>query len=360
MSSALRVEAVDFFVHRTRTRFPFRYGIASMTEVPHLFVRVRIAMDGGVGVGIASEGLPPKWFTKDPSTTFAEDLPAMYGVIGHAAQVARSLGRLGSYFEWWQGLQSGQEAWGRARGHPGLLTGLGTSLLERAVLDALCRRWGIPLHRAVSENRLGLRLGEVHAALGETEPRDWLPPRPREEVLVRHTLGLGDALTSGDLAPGERVDDGLPQTLEESARYYRLSAFKIKLSGKPDRDVARLEAVDRVLASIGTTDYLVTLDGNENFLDFGSFRDFWETLTGASSLRDFRTRIAFVEQPVHRNHALSDEAGEVLGRWSGRPPLVLDESDGRVADLERGLELGYAGTSHKNCKGLVKGVAHAC
>ena len=28
--------------------------------------------------------------------------------------------------------------------------------------------------------------------------------------------------------------------------------------------------------------------------------------------------------------------------------------------MTRALELGYAGTSHKNCKGIVKGVANAC
>jgi hypothetical protein len=31
-----------------------------------------------------------------------------------------------------------------------------------------------------------------------------------------------------------------------------------------------------------------------------------------------------------------------------------------VGDLPRALALGYAGTSHKNCKGIVKGIANAC
>ena len=31
-----------------------------------------------------------------------------------------------------------------------------------------------------------------------------------------------------------------------------------------------------------------------------------------------------------------------------------------IGDLPRALELGYAGTSHKNCKGIVKGIANAC
>jgi len=40
--------------------------------------------------------------------------------------------------------------------------------------------------------------------------------------------------------------------------------------------------------------------------------------------------------------------------------LIIDESDGAVGDLPRALALGYAGTSHKNCKGIVKGIANAC
>jgi hypothetical protein len=40
--------------------------------------------------------------------------------------------------------------------------------------------------------------------------------------------------------------------------------------------------------------------------------------------------------------------------------LIIDESDGAVEDLPRALTLGYAGTSHKNCKGIVKGIANAC
>ncbi|MBL9127894.1 MAG: hypothetical protein JNL97_09625 [Verrucomicrobiales bacterium] len=331
-----------------------------MTEVPHLFARARISTEAGAGAGLASEGLPPKWFTKDPNTSFDQDLPALFGVIGHAARVAVGVDRVGSFFDWWLEVHAAQEAWGRSAGHPALLTGLGTSLIERAVLDGLCRLRGIPFHRAVLENHLGLRLGEVHAALGGIEPGDLLPEAPAGDTLVRHTLGLADALTAADLSASERVDDGLPQTLEDSVRRYGLKAFKIKLAGDAARDVARLEAVDRLLASLGVADYRVTLDGNENFAGFDAFREFWGRVVDAPGLREFRRRVLFVEQPVHRSRALSDEGARVLEAWKDRPPLVIDESDGAVEDLERALAIGYDGTSHKNCKGIVKGLAHAC
>src|ERR1041384_4073498 len=81
----------EFFVRRTRTRFPFRYGIASMTEVPHLFVRTRVMGGGKSLFGLTSEGLPPKWFTKNPTTTFEQDLPDMLEVISHAAKLAEQI-----------------------------------------------------------------------------------------------------------------------------------------------------------------------------------------------------------------------------------------------------------------------------
>jgi hypothetical protein len=46
MTPCFAIQGFEFFSHPTRTRFPFRYGIASMTEVPHLFVRVRLEIGG--------------------------------------------------------------------------------------------------------------------------------------------------------------------------------------------------------------------------------------------------------------------------------------------------------------------------
>jgi hypothetical protein len=83
----------DFFVLHTRTRFPFRYGIASMTDVPHVFVRTRVTCGGRSEWGLTAEGLPPKWFTKNPATTFDQDLPDMFEVIGHATQTAAEIAR---------------------------------------------------------------------------------------------------------------------------------------------------------------------------------------------------------------------------------------------------------------------------
>ena len=332
-----------------------------MTEVPHLFVRTRVRTDGAPSLGLTSEGLPPKWFTKNPATTFEQDLPEMLEVIGHAARLAEEIAQTPvTFFDFWRELDQQQSDWAQTRSLAPLLANLGVSLVERAVLDGLCRRAGQPLHRLVAENRLGLRLGEIHPELGVGQPRDWLPAVPLASCFARHTVGLGDALSPEDIPTNDRVDDGLPQDLESCIRTYGLRYFKVKLSADAARDRPRLRALARLLGRATDGDFFITLDGNENFRDFLHFREFWDQSAAEADLDELWQRIIVVEQPVHRDRALEEDAGAALGAWPARPPLIIDESDGAPGDLPRALALGYAGTSHKNCKGIVKGLAHAC
>ncbi len=361
MPDSFTIAPFDFFVLHTRTRFPFRYGIASMSEVPHLFLRTRVTSAPASAEGVAAEGLPPKWFTKNPATTFEQDLPGMLDAIRHAAAVAEEAARKPvSYFDFWREVNRQQAAWAEERRVAPLLANLGVSLVERAVLDGLCRLARQPLHRMIQANRLGLDLRAIYPEIDVAEPRDLLPAEPLAGCWVRHTVGLGDPLEAADIAPGDRVDDGLPHDLETSIREYGLRYFKVKLAGAREADFARLERTAAVLRRATGGDYVVTLDGNENFADFGAFRDFWDEARSRSGLRAFWSRIEVVEQPVHRDEALGSAAGAALGAWPQRPSLIIDESDGSLGDLPRALDIGYAGTSHKNCKGIVKGIANAC
>ena len=350
----------DLFVLPTRTRFPFRYGIASMTDVPQVFVRAQLQSDGRSQTGLAAEGLPPKWFTKNPSTTFEQDLPEMLAAIRHATAAAVEIARQPiTFFDLWRELDRQQAAWAASRGMAPLLAHLGVSLVERAVLDAVCRAVGEPLHRVVRRDILALDLGSIYPELGASPVGEFLPREPLGACDVRHTVGLGDPLTAADITPEDRVDDGLPQDLESSIRAYGLRYFKIKLTGKGDVDLPRLERIVALFDREAGADWLVTLDGNENFRDFETFRTYWEGALAWPALRPLWPRVLVVEQPVHRDHALIDEVGPALRVWVDRPRLIVDESDGAVGDVPRALALGYAGASHKNCKGIVKGLANA-
>ena len=71
-------------------------------------------------------------------------------------------------------------------------------------------------------------------------------------------------------------------------------------------------------------------------------------------------RLIFVEQPLYRDVALSSATADGLAAWLDRPPIIIDESDGTLDSLPQALARGYAGGSHKNCKGIFKGIANAC
>ena len=106
----IRVDHSEMFVLNVRTRFPFRYGIASLEALPHLFVRVTVLIDGKAQIGIASEGLCPKWFTKNPDEPFRDEIDAMLRVIRAAADFAQRQGEAATVFDVWQRLLPEQQS----------------------------------------------------------------------------------------------------------------------------------------------------------------------------------------------------------------------------------------------------------
>jgi hypothetical protein len=179
---------------------------------------------------------------------------------------------------------------------------------------------------------------------------------PLDNVHARHTVGMADALTRADVR--EPLGDGLPESLEEDIEYYGLTYFKIKLSGDAAGDIERLDAIRSIVTASSSPDFRFTLDGNEQFADVDTFRAFWEDMRSSPALTEFFSHLIFVEQPFKREIGLSDEVGEALASWSDAPPMIIDESDGSIGSLPQALARGYCGTSHKNCKGVFKGIVN--
>ncbi|MEZ0386443.1 MAG: hypothetical protein ACAI34_05220 [Verrucomicrobium sp.] len=359
----LRVLQFDLRVLPMRTRFPFRYGIASLTALPHLFVQVDLEIDGVPVRGVTSEGLPPKWFTKNPDTPNELDLAAMLAVIQNAVRLATVLGRdPRTWYDLARELTAEQRLWAARHEHPPLLWHLGVSLVERALLDAICKHLHTPLHAALRGPALGIRWSELHESLKDDEAPAFLAFPPANTVALRHTVGLADALVATEIPEGERVADGLPQALDECIQAYGLRYFKIKLSGQTEPDRSRLAAITRLLVmhcSEQEQDFQVTLDGNENFKDISTFKAWYEELRRDPDLQPLMEAVLWVEQPLHRDQALLPEVGTTLPAWTSAPPIIIDESDGDDGCAAQALKLGYAGTSHKNCKGILKALENA-
>jgi hypothetical protein len=342
-----------------RTRFPFQYGIASLSEITHLLVRVTIEIDGQVATGVSAEGLAPKWFTKNPHTSFDEvDAPEMLRAIDQAAKIAIGMPASASLFRWWQSLYEIHHDWAHEHDIEPLLASFGVSLIERAVIDAVCHLRQTCLFEYLKSNGPGIVLGDVRPELRPVTVDKILPAQPRSTLLVRHTVGLSDPLSSADLNGLQRPDDGLPLTLEENIRIYGLRYFKIKLSGDLERDRQRLSAIAEIVAAkVGEAK--ITLDANEQFASLEAFRSHYQDCR--SLLSDFFERsLLFVEQPIDRKHALGQSADEFgMSDWLDRPPIIIDESDADLDSLPTALAIGYCGTSHKNCKGIIKGIVNA-
>lgn len=355
----LRVRDASLFVTNMRTRIPFEYGMSRLTALPHLFVRVDLDLDGEQGQGVSADGLAPGWFTKDPDKTYHQEIREMCRVISTAVDRLVGMEASPDPFTCWHRLYKKQMSWGRDRGFPDLLTNFGISLAERAMLDAFCRIKDVPFHRVILDNLAGIQLGHIHEELSGTAPSDWLDGTPRANLRVRHTVGLSDPLTSDEAGGVDRPDDGLPVTLEENIDTYDLTHFKIKID---DDRRAALDRLRRISDLLGTEEgsFAFSLDGNESFSEMDAFRGFWEDLKSDDQLRSFlRAGLLFVEQPLERDVLNDAGRGDPIN-WSDRPPLIIDESDANLESLPQALDQGYHGTSHKNCKGVFKGIANRC
>lgn len=357
---SIKVNHVSLNLLNTKTRMPFRFGIACMTEAPHLFICAELSVDGIPVKGISAEGLLPKWFTKDPESTYKEEIDDLIKVVKKACDFAINCGEKESVFELWRQIYAKQKEWGDESNIPGLLWGFGVSTIERAIIDGFCKAKKTTLKNALKENRLKIRLGEVYPELDGLDLDSLLGLEGIEKIFARHTVGLTDPLRTGEILPEERVSDGLPQALEECVKEYGLKRFKIKLSGDIDRDIARLISISEILQEQQIEDYAYTLDGNENFENAEDFVSLWKGLTQQRTLNEFLSRLIFVEQPIKRNFALKEQTKKVFHNWEDRPPMIIDESDSEIGSVVQALDCGYNGTSHKNCKGIIKGIANAC
>jgi len=355
-----KLRLVEATLHRTgtKTRMPFRFGIAVMTEAPHVFLHGSFEIGGKVVTGIAAEGLLPKWFDKSPDKSAQQELDELLLVIRQAVAFAREIPAR-SAFDFWRELYAAQMPWAAERGLPPLLAHFGVSMVERTMLDALARAHGVNFSTLLRENLPGMDLGVIHSELAGREAREFLPEQPLAKVIARHTVGLSDPLTAADVPAGEALADGLPQTLEDCVKFYGLHHFKLKVRGDVDVDLNRLRQIAEVVTKHCGHDYAFTLDGNEQYKEFPKFVDLWERIQGDEALRAFFEKLIFIEQPLYRSVALDPKIAKIK-EWQGGPPMIIDESDAEIGDLELALELGYAGTSHKNCKGVMKGAIHRC
>ena len=340
------VEAIDLFERQIDLRMPFRFGVVTLTAAPQAYVRASIRLaDGRRSVGAAAEMMAPKWFDKSPALSDQDNV----GQLRESLAIAREAylaADANTAFGHWRENYAPQIARCAPRGLNGLVACYGPALIDRALLDALCRALGVSFYRATSSNLPGIESPGLDMAAFLSGLA------PQETIAARHTVGLADPITGGDV--GQRVNDGLPETLEEVVARYGQRYFKLKVDGDPRAAVERLAAIASVLDRVEAP-YHATLDGNEQYGDVEGALELWRRVLEEPRLARLARSVLFVEQPIRRASALARDVS-LLAR---EIPVIIDESDDSLEAFPRARELGYAGVSSKTCKGLYKSLINA-
>jgi hypothetical protein len=343
----LEINAVELTATPCRTRLPFRFGIATLTEAPLLTVRVHVRTSGGdEAVGHSGDLLVPKWFDKNPDSSVADDTRALIEAVRSAASALK--GRSGSAFSLWR------EAWTacveHGKGVP-LVSGFGVAQLERALIDAACRSAGLSFREAVRAGRLGFQPEAIHDELAGANLGDSLTTKPPTHLTVRHTVGLLDALD-----PGSERPDALPVALSEDIEHYGLDHFKVKVAGPGDRD--RLLAVARVVRARTSGPARFTLDGNEQFERAEDLAALLDSVASDPDGRSLLEGLLYIEQPLPRARSLEPDVADGIRALSRIAPVMIDEADAAPDAFPRALALGYRGVSVKACKGVFRALAN--
>jgi len=358
----IAIKDIHFFMRNVRTRMPFKYGVATLTSVPILHLRLDGELDNGqVARGWAADILPPKWFDKDPQKEYEDNVDDLIAVARAAAQAyASAAGAPQSVFDIWYAGYHQTLAFGDDNGLNHLTAGHGSSLLERALIDAVGSARGQTYAQMLSTNVLGIDFGRIHDELRGIEPSHVLPEQPLDRIAVRHCVGLADPIRRGDIATSDILEDGLPQALEDYIDEQGLMYFKVKVNGDLDADLERLGDVAALLQARCRDRYSVTLDGNEQYVEMESFQELLAKLESAGSeeLARFYDRIIYLEQPLERSVALNKDLATGIRTISERKAMLIDESDGDLDSFKQAVSLGYAGVSSKNCKGLIKALTN--
>ena len=297
-----------------RFRLPFRFGVVTLTGSPQVFVHARVALaDGRETWGMAAEMLAAKWFDKNTALSNEQNYEQLRASL-RLARDAYLAGGQNSAFGHFSSHYAGQIAQRAKLGLNSLLACYGPALIDRALLDALCRALGISFYEAVRRNVPGMSIP------GLDMPKFLSGLEPGSHIAARHTVGLVDPITAADLKA--RVNDGLPETLEEVVARYGQRYFKLKVGGDIAADVERLSAIAAVLD--GTPEpYHASLDGNEQYDDVDGVRV--KTKDGWWLLRASNTQAVLVARAE-----AGDEAG--LERLKAHLGKQLEQSGVALPD----------------------------
>ncbi|HEU0204565.1 MAG TPA: hypothetical protein VFR86_29485, partial [Burkholderiaceae bacterium] len=344
------VREVALYERPVELRLPFRFGVITLTACPQAFARVVIEIASGApssrAQGGSAELMVPKWFDKRAQLSQAQNIDQLRFAAHAAGTVLHSALEPATAFDFSIRMTDAVRARANQYDIPPLASGFGPALLERALIDALCRALGCSFFEAARKNLLGVdrrAVAETNINAGGIE-RFCMTLQARERIGARHTVGLLDPISDAEATSAP--NDGLPVSLAGAIRRYGHRAFKLKVAGDLAADLARLRAIARVLDEL-PEHWLASLDGNEQFEDVEPVVELLAKMREDAALARLYERIAYIEQPLARARALDVSVAPI----DRHKPVIIDESDADETSFVTARARGYRGVSSKTCKG---------
>lgn len=338
-ASTLTIKEVSISERPVTLRLPFQFGSTEVRETAEKYCRIVVEIAGQRVPGFSAQLMVPRWFDKRAGLTNEDTIDALRETVAAAVKTALNAEHKGSVATLSQEIRNVAPDL-MADDMPRLAAGFGPALLEMALIDAVCRHAGLPFWKAAAGDVFGIGAhlpSDLTAQDFDAARASIVAPT---NVAMRHTIGFDAPLSK---RPDDAPDDLRPVTLEEVMASTEITAWKIKLKGDPDADATRLLDLQMILR--GKMGGGITLDANEQY-STENFRLLLDRVA-APDLSDLAGRVRFYEQPFAREVALETSADFGV-------PIVIDESDDSSDAFSRALALGWAGTSIKSCKGVLR------
>lgn len=347
----IKEAAVSFEDYRYRAPMKFRAAVVDRVTLLNVAVRVE-SNDGRSAQGFGSMTLGNVWSFPSPTLSYDRTLTAMKELAVKIAVIAEAYGGAGDPIELSHQLEpqylDAAQSMKVGSSIPALCTLVVASAFDAAVHDAFGKVLGLNCYHAYGPEYLAHDLSRYLDArfAGEYLSR-YIAVEPRRCLHVYHLVGALDPLTDADITT--KVDDGLPETLQEWVRTDGVDHVKLKLDGANlDWDVNRVLSVNQVLDELQQAyDWNYSLDFNERCQDADYVLDCLARIREAEP--QAFARIEYVEQPTNRN--LDATGTPDMHQAAKVKPVVIDESLVDYRSLLRARELGYSGVALKACKG---------
>jgi L-alanine-DL-glutamate epimerase-like enolase superfamily enzyme len=352
ISIKIKEAAISFEDYTYRAPMKFRASVVDRVTLLNVKIQVE-ANDGRRAEGFGSMTLGNVWSFPSATLSYHQTLEAMKQLAGKIAAIVESYGGAGDPIELNHHLETlyMDAAKSMPVGDtpiPPLCTLVVSSAFDAAIHDAFGKALGLNCYHAYGPDCLAYDLSRyLDSRFAGEYLNGYVSREPRASLPIYHLVGALDALTDADVKT--RLNDGMPETLQEWVRADGVDHIKLKLDGANlDWDVDRVVSVNRVLSELPQkNDWRYSLDFNERCQDAEYVLDCFAQVKAAEP--QAFSRIQYVEQPTNRN--LEAPGTPDMHQAAKIKPVVIDESLVDYASLLRARELGYSGVALKACKG---------